>query len=109
MTAAVAQFERGLISERIKDAKRNLRRAHKHQGGLRPFGYNFGRASGHGRARPLIPEPAEQAAIADMVAMRQAGLSLVAIRDAIRAKGFAISHPSVANIPARQAQARGAP
>jgi DNA invertase Pin-like site-specific DNA recombinase len=63
MTAAVAQFERGLISERIKDAKRNLGRAHKHQGGRRPFGYKFGGASGHGRARPLIPEPAEEAAI----------------------------------------------
>src|SRR6516164_6490449 len=29
--AAVAQFERGLISERIKDAKRNLRRSGRHQ------------------------------------------------------------------------------
>ena len=35
--------ETGLISERIKDAKRNLHRANKHQGGaLRPFGYKFG-------------------------------------------------------------------
>jgi hypothetical protein len=39
----------------------------------RLFGYRFGRASGYGRARPLIPEPGEQHAIADTVAMRQGG------------------------------------
>jgi DNA invertase Pin-like site-specific DNA recombinase len=107
--AAVAQFERGLISERIKDAKRNLRRANKHQGGARPFGFRLGRAGAHGRARTLIPDVAEQAAIADMVTMRQGGASLVAIRDAIRAKGFPISHQSVANILERQAQAGATP
>jgi DNA invertase Pin-like site-specific DNA recombinase len=104
--AAVAQFERSLISERTKDAKRNLRRANKHQGGRRPFGYQFGEApqgqSGHGKARTLIPDPAEQQAIADMIAMRRDGDSLMQIRDEIRARGFAISHQSVANILARQ-------
>ena len=107
--AAVAEFERSLISERIKDAKRNLRRSGRHQGGNRPFGWRFGRANGHGKARPLIPEPAEQTAITDMIMIRQSGTSLIAIRDAIRAQGFAISHQSVANILARQAQAGGAP
>jgi hypothetical protein len=52
-------------------------------------------------ARALIPEPSEQQAIADMVAMRNAGDSLMVIRDAIWAKAFAISHQSVANILAR--------
>ena len=106
---AVAEFERSLISERIKDAKRDLRRSGKHQGDNRPFGWRFGRANGHGKARALIPEPAEQTAITDMIAMRQNGTSLMAIRAAIRAQGFAISHQSVANILARQAQAGGAP
>ena len=46
--AAVVQFERGLISERIKDAKRNLRRQGRHQGGVRPFGWRFGTANGTG-------------------------------------------------------------
>ena len=59
---AVAPFERGLISERIKDAKANLRRAGKHQGGGRPFGWQFGKVNGAGRARELIPDPDEQAA-----------------------------------------------
>ena len=106
--AAVAQFERGLISERIKDAKRNLRRSGKHQGGTRPFGWRFGRANGHGRARELIPYSEEQAAIADIIAMRSEGRSLMAIRDAMRARGFPISHQLVANTIARHAEAEGA-
>jgi putative DNA-invertase from lambdoid prophage Rac len=57
---AVVEFERGLNSEGIKDAKRNLRRANKHQGGARPFGYKFGRASGH--ERPCADPRGERAA-----------------------------------------------
>jgi DNA invertase Pin-like site-specific DNA recombinase len=101
--AAVAQFERGLISERIKDAKANLRRAGKHQGGGRPFGWQFGAANGSGKARELIPDPIEQAAIADIVAMRADGRSLMTIRDVMRARGFPISHQLVANVCARHA------
>jgi hypothetical protein len=43
--------------------------------------------------------------------LRSSGKSLMAIRDMIRAQGFAISHQSVANILARRAQASagGAP
>jgi len=93
--AAVAQFERGLISERIKDAKANLRRQGRHQGGGRPFGWRFGEANGHGRARELI------------IAMRAAGKSLMAIRDAMRARGFPISHQLVPNTIARHAEAEG--
>ena len=101
--AAVAQHERGLISERIKDTKRNLRRQRRHQGGGRPFGWQFGEANGHGRARELIPDPDEQMALADIIAMRNEGRSLMAIRDAMRAKGFLISHQLVANTIARHA------
>jgi DNA invertase Pin-like site-specific DNA recombinase len=106
--AAVAQFERRLISERIKDAKANLRRASKHQGGSCPFGWRFGAANGHGRARELVPEPAEQVALADILKMRAAGRSLMDIRDTLRARGFRISHKLVANTIARQAAAGGA-
>ena len=101
--AAVAQFERGLISERIKDAKRNLRRQGRHQGGVRPFGWRFGTANGTRRARELIPDPEEQAALADIIAMRAQGRSLMAIRDAMRARGFQISHQLFANTIARRA------
>jgi putative DNA-invertase from lambdoid prophage Rac len=96
--ADVAQFERSLISERIKDAKHNLRRANEHQGGNRPFGYRLGQANGHGRARELIEDPAEQLAIADLVAMRAKSAFKMAIRDAMREHGHRISHQTVANI-----------
>ena len=105
--AAVAQHERGLISERIRDAKTNLRRNNKHQGGGRPFGWRFGEANGHGRACELIPDPEEQAAIDEIIAMRAQGRSLMAIRDAMRARGFPISHQLVANTIARHAAGAG--
>jgi DNA invertase Pin-like site-specific DNA recombinase len=101
--AAVAQFERELIFDRIKDAKRNLRRAGKHQGGGRPFGYQFGKTNGHGRARELIPDLEEQAAIADVIALRADGRSLMYIRDEMRSRGHRISHQLVANTIARHA------
>jgi putative DNA-invertase from lambdoid prophage Rac len=101
--AAVAQFERSLISERIKDAKRNLRRGNKHQGGKRPFGWQFGAANGHGRARELIPDESEQVAIADIVSMRGAGATLMEIRDTMRDRGHPISHQTVANLLDRRA------
>jgi DNA invertase Pin-like site-specific DNA recombinase len=105
--AAIAQFERGLISERIKDAKRVLRRGNRHQGGARQFGYQLGELSDNGTSRPLIPDPAEQAAIADIVVMRSIGHSLMAIRDVLRGRGFQISHQTVRNVVARQAEAAG--
>jgi hypothetical protein len=64
--AVVAQFERSLISERIKDAKANLRRTGRHQGGLWPFGFRLGQSNGRGRARELIEDSVEQQAIAQM-------------------------------------------
>jgi putative DNA-invertase from lambdoid prophage Rac len=105
--AAVAQFERSLISERIKAAKTALRHSNRHLGGLRPFGFRYGEATGKGRARDLVPDEAEQVAIADIVAMRGSGATLMAIRDQLRGQGFAISHQSVANILARQEGAAG--
>jgi DNA invertase Pin-like site-specific DNA recombinase len=96
--AAVAQFERVRIGERIRDARAHLRHEGKHLGGSRPFGYCFGPVEGRGRARTLIEEPAEQAAIAQMRAMRQGGASLFAIRDALRAQGFQISHQTVRRV-----------
>jgi DNA invertase Pin-like site-specific DNA recombinase len=98
----VAEFERDLISERIRDAKRHLRRANKHQGGKRPFGWQYGEATGTGRARDLVPDAEEQAAIAEIAALRADGQSLVAIRDAMREQGFSICKKTVWNILYRQ-------
>jgi putative DNA-invertase from lambdoid prophage Rac len=99
--AAVAQFERSLISERIKDAKRNLRRANKHQGGTKAFGWQLGPLKGRGTAPTLIPDASEQAAIKRIFEMRRRGNTLMQIRDAVRAMGHRISHQSVSNILAR--------
>jgi DNA invertase Pin-like site-specific DNA recombinase len=96
--AAVAQFERGLISERIKDAKRNLKRQRRHLGGTRPFGYNVT------DDKQLVPAPEEQAAIAAMVTMRTAGAGLMVIRDAMRERGFPISHETVRQALRRHAE-----
>lgn len=63
-----------------------------HQGGSRPFGWQFGKETGRGRARELVPDPAEQAAIADILAMRAQGWTLMRIRDEMRARGHRISH-----------------
>jgi putative DNA-invertase from lambdoid prophage Rac len=102
--AAVAQFERTLISERIKDAKRNLRHGNRHQGGKRPFGWHYGSVSGSGRARDLVPDQAEQAPLADIAAMREAGRTLVEIRDALRARGHRLCKQTVLNILNRQGE-----
>jgi putative DNA-invertase from lambdoid prophage Rac len=91
---AIAQFERTLISERTKDAKANMRRRGVHQGGARPFGYRFGPerpADDSNRARELIEDEAEQAAIRDILDMRAKGATLFAIR----ARGLAITHQTV--------------
>jgi hypothetical protein len=77
-------------------------------GGLRPFGWALGETSGPGRARSLVPDLAEQQTILDIVAMRDAGMTLMAIRDTLRGQGFAISHQSVQNILTRHAAAGAA-
>jgi putative DNA-invertase from lambdoid prophage Rac len=102
--AAVGQFERTLISERIKDAKRNLRHGNRHQGGKRPFGWQYGEATCKGRARDLIPDEREQAALAEILALREAGRTLVDIRDILRDRGFALCKQTVLNILNRQVE-----
>ena len=61
--------------------------------------------------RCLVEDEAEQAAIATMRTMRQAGASLMDIRDHLRARGVRISHESVGKILDRTAEttAEGAP
>jgi hypothetical protein len=85
-----------------------LRRQGRHQGGGRPFGWRFGAANDHGgKARELIPDPEGQAAIAEIIAMRADGKSLMAIRDVMRARGLRISYNLVANTIARHAADAG--
>ena len=99
--SAVAEFERKRISERVKDSKAQLRHENRHMGGSRPFGYQLGEMNGHGRARELIPDPEEQAAIAEILRLRKRGKTLMEVRDRMRAKGFQISHQLVRDLELR--------
>jgi hypothetical protein len=58
--------------------------------------------TGTGKARDLVPDEREQAALAEIRELRAAGKSLVAIRDEMRGRGFSICKQTVANILARQ-------
>ena len=87
--AAVAQFERSLISERIKDAKAQLRATGRHQGGTRPFGWRIGKGG------KLVKVPAEQAGLADMRRLHADGMSLRDIANTLNGRGLSISHQSV--------------
>jgi DNA invertase Pin-like site-specific DNA recombinase len=98
--SALADFERHRIGERIREGKAQMRHAGRHQGGMRPFGWAIDRSTVD---HWLVPIPEEQAAIADMVTMRAEGLSLMAIRDAMRARGFEVSHETVRKCLQRQA------
>jgi DNA invertase Pin-like site-specific DNA recombinase len=99
--AAVAQFERTRISERFTDAKAELRRTGRHQGGTQPFGYRFGPPNGEGKAVALIPDPKEQGAIRDMVRLRDQGHPLTAIQRMTAQRGFKMSHQTVDNLVKR--------
>jgi len=103
--SAVAQFERARIGERITDAKAAMRHNGLHLGGSRPFGWQLGEGVGPGRTRRLVEDPAEQEALRDMKVMRHDGKSLMQIRDALRGRGFQISHQSIAKILARAVKA----
>jgi DNA invertase Pin-like site-specific DNA recombinase len=105
--SAVAQFERARIGERIADAKAAMPHNGLHQGGTKPFGLRFGARVGSGNTHKLIPDEAEQAAIAAMKTMRAAGTSLMDIRDMLRGQGFRISHESVRKILNRAETAAG--
>jgi DNA invertase Pin-like site-specific DNA recombinase len=102
--AAVAQFERTRLAERILDAKAEMRRTGRHQGGTRPFGYRLAPrpASAKGTAPVLIPDEAEQEAIAEIVRLRAYGMPLKQIQAAMSTRGFRLSHQTIDNIAKRE-------
>ncbi len=67
--SAVAESERDRIRERIRDVKQSLAAQGRYNGGKRPFGFDI-------MGDRLVPNEAEQAALADMRTMREAGASL---------------------------------
>jgi DNA invertase Pin-like site-specific DNA recombinase len=96
IVSAFAEFERDRISERIRDAKRQMRAEGRLQGGKRPFGYRV--ADGGA----LVEEPHEQAAIAEMRLLRDSGCSYRAIAQGLAERGIAVDHTTVRKILQRQ-------
>jgi putative DNA-invertase from lambdoid prophage Rac len=83
--------ERG---KRIAAAKADQKARGRFLGGTVPFGYR--RAGEEGEV--LVPHEAEQEAIRDIGRLKAQGEPLRAISEALRAKGFAISHEGVSRV-----------
>ena len=90
--SAVAEAERDRCRERIRDVKEDQKARNRYLGGTPPFGWIVG---GNG---DLEEVPEQQAAIRCMVELKQAGQSLRAIADAMKAGGFDLSHVGVKKI-----------
>jgi putative DNA-invertase from lambdoid prophage Rac len=97
--SAVAEAERDRIRDRIRDVKADQKARRRYLGGSVPFGFRLGDQG------ELIEVLDQQAAIASMMAMRQAGASLRNIAEAMQAAGFKLSHVSIKKIVQRQHQA----
>ncbi|ESY84561.1 resolvase [Mesorhizobium sp. LNHC220B00] len=93
--SAVAENERDRIRERIRDVKRSMASRGLYNGGKRPFGFDVVEAGGQQR---LVPNEAEQATLARMVAMRAENQSFNKIGQAI-----GMDMKTVSRILARQA------
>jgi DNA invertase Pin-like site-specific DNA recombinase len=94
--AAIAEFERERIGERIRDAKRHQRRSGQYLGGDRPFGWRVGEDG------MLVEDGAEQRALADMREMRESGASFRTIATRIEeTHGIRISHQGVKRVLSR--------
>jgi DNA invertase Pin-like site-specific DNA recombinase len=87
--SAFAEFERDRISERIRDAKRQMRTEGRRQGGKRPFGFSVDGAG------LLHPEVREQAALIEMRQLRDAGKSYRAIAEALAGHGIEVDYTTV--------------
>jgi DNA invertase Pin-like site-specific DNA recombinase len=100
MLTLVAAFERDRVKERSAEGRAAKRRDGGHIGGSPPFGY---RKIGIGRAARLEPEPAQQAALAEMRRLAAEGLASRAIAAAVQERhGIAVSHVTVRAALARQ-------
>jgi DNA invertase Pin-like site-specific DNA recombinase len=98
--AAVAQFERERIVERISENRARLTGAGRYVGGRVPFGMKVEEGEDEqGRpARFLAEHAAEQDAIARMKVMRADGASVRAIQTAMKAQGVSIALATISKL-----------
>ncbi len=92
IAAAFAEAERDRIRERVSQTKSDQKVRGRYLGGKVPFGFR------RGETGELVRHEAEQAVIAEMIALRAEGTPLRAIAEVMRAKGHAISHEGVAGV-----------
>jgi putative DNA-invertase from lambdoid prophage Rac len=90
--SAVAEAEPDRTRERVAEVKRDQRTRGRYLGGKPPFGFSVGQDG------ELVPDPAQQAAIARMRTMRAAGAPLRTIADALANEGVPVSFRGVKNI-----------
>lgn len=90
--AGVAEAEREILRERVRAVKRAQNNQGRYLGGKLPFGH----AVAPDGALTLTPEGAE--ARAEILRLREQGLSLRAIADALREKGWTVSHMAVRSV-----------
>jgi putative DNA-invertase from lambdoid prophage Rac len=92
IAAAFAEAERDRIRERIGQVKADQKARGRYLGGKVPFGFR------RGETGELVLYEAEQEAIREMAALRAHGKPLRAIAQAMRTKGYNISHEGVAGV-----------
>ena len=82
MLAVLAEFERDLVSERTRGAM-SYKRSQGERLGQIPFGSRLAADGSH-----LVADPAELATLADLRALRAAGLSWQGVADTLNARGI---------------------
>ncbi|TIW37177.1 MAG: recombinase family protein [Mesorhizobium sp.] len=103
IASAFAEAERDRICERISQVKADQRQRGRFLGGKRPFGYQIA-ADGE-----LVEDAAEQKTIAKMRVLRDDGLSLRAIAEALAEDGITLSHVAVKKVLGRTGSGDAAP
>ncbi len=93
ITAAFAEAERDRISERIVDVKNDQKGRGRYLGGTPPFGFKVNDDG------TLSEVKKEQAAIKEMIRLRNRGLGLIPIAEAMHEEfGISISHMGVKKV-----------
>ncbi|MFO1149086.1 MAG: recombinase family protein [Alsobacter sp.] len=95
--SAVAEAERDRIRERIATVKADQKIRKRYLGGSIPFGWRLGKGG------QLEEDPAQQDAVRRMQAMRNDGMSLRAISQAMQAEGHELTYEGIRRVLVRAA------
>jgi putative DNA-invertase from lambdoid prophage Rac len=90
--SAVSEAERERVRERVLDVKRDQASRSRFLGGSIPFGYKLEQEA---KGAKLVEIPEQQNAIKEMLRLKNDGRSLRDISEAMKERGFQISHVAV--------------